>query len=85
MLLSRGPQARACQDQIERIVAAQFGPKVLERAMPMIAEVIDRRDLGELGIEQLLDAVFISESTVPSDIKKQQIMAALLGHLGESR
>ena len=49
-------------NEIARIVVAHLGPEALEDARPLIDDFLHRRQYGELAVEQLLDAIFLSQT-----------------------
>jgi MoxR-like ATPase len=49
-------------ETIARIVAAHLGPEGLEKAWPLINDFLHRSQYNELTVEQLLNAIYLSQS-----------------------
>jgi MoxR-like ATPase len=65
-------------ETIARIVAAQLGPEALEKAWPFIDDFLRRRQYGELTVEQLLNAIYLSKSGNLSSSEDMERLAATL-------
>lgn len=49
-------------ETIARIVAGHLGPEALEKAWPLTNDFLHRSQYGELTVEQLLNAIYLSQS-----------------------
>jgi MoxR-like ATPase len=69
-------------ETIARIVAAHLGPEALEKALPLINDFLHRSQYGELTVEQLLNAIYLSQSNdLPSGDAMERLTEALFPYI----
>ena len=79
----RLPQPSA--ETIARTVAAHLGPEAVEKAWPLINDFLHRSQYGELAVEQLLNAVYLSQSDdLSTDEARERLTAALFPYIEDA-
>ncbi len=69
-------------ETIARIVAAHLGSEAAEKAWPLINDFLHRSQYGELAVEQLLDAIYLSQSDdLSTDEARERLTAALFPYI----
>ncbi|MFF9078810.1 AAA family ATPase [Streptomyces rubiginosohelvolus] len=70
------------ESRLREIVSAHLGPGALEGADDLVREFLDRRAIGELATDQLLNAVFLRKGGVNLDAGS--FLEAVLHRLGRT-
>jgi MoxR-like ATPase len=73
------------RERLTSIVTAHLGKEVTDLAVPLIDQFLDRRSVGELATDQLLNAVFLTSHVAREQGARDELAALILRHLTARR
>src|SRR5262249_18716539 len=65
--------------KLAEIVQAQLGEQALDEAESMVAHFLDQRDEADLGIDDLLNAVYLVTAGLAGGPTRERVVSALFG------